>query len=125
VSIFPGIMMASDIDRDLFTINVIVEPQLNLDLVLIEPMRQPMGPVAETFLKLLENETSRVGARLVQIPPTTHTAGRAIVETRAESRATPDAGGAGRLLRPDRGHVTRSSLGNDSRRRATTRKESA
>ena len=44
VSIFPGIMMASDIDRDLFTINVIVEPQLILDLVLIEPMRQPMGP---------------------------------------------------------------------------------
>ncbi len=70
MGIFPGIMMASDIDRDLFTINVIVEPQLILDLVLIEPMRQPMGPLAGTFLRLLENETARISARLATVPAT-------------------------------------------------------
>jgi LysR family transcriptional regulator, nitrogen assimilation regulatory protein len=68
VSIFPGIMMASDIDRDLYTINVIVQPQLTLELVLIEPMRQPMGPIAETFLKLLEDETARISARWTETP---------------------------------------------------------
>ena len=68
VSIFPGMMMASDIDRDLYTINVIVQPQLTLELVLIEPMRQPMGPVAETFLKLLEDETARISARWTEAP---------------------------------------------------------
>lgn len=62
VSILPGIMMASDIERDLFTINMIVEPRLMLDLLLIEPMRLPMGPVAETFLKLLEDETAKTNA---------------------------------------------------------------
>jgi LysR family transcriptional regulator, nitrogen assimilation regulatory protein len=70
VSIFPGIMMASDIDRDLFTINMIVEPRLILDLVLIEPMRQPMGPLAETFLKFLKDETTRISVRLANIPVT-------------------------------------------------------
>jgi LysR family transcriptional regulator, nitrogen assimilation regulatory protein len=63
VSILPAIMMAPDIDRDLFTINTIVEPRLMLDLVLVEPMRQPMGPMAETFLRLLEDETARTNAR--------------------------------------------------------------
>ena len=87
VSIFPGIMMASDIDRDLFTINVIVEPQLILDLALIEPMRQPMGPLAQTFLKLLEDETARIGARLATSPATIAADARAIGETEAESRA--------------------------------------
>jgi hypothetical protein len=77
VSILPGIMMASDIDRDLFTINVIVEPQLILDLVLIEPMRQPMGLLAETFLNLLEDETARISARLGKIPATVSAGERA------------------------------------------------
>ena len=71
VSIFPAIMMAPDIDRDLFTINMIVEPQLTLDLVLIEPLRQPMGPIAETFLRLLEDETARISARWAKVPATT------------------------------------------------------
>jgi hypothetical protein len=78
--------MASDVDRDAFTINLIVEPQLILDLVLIEPIRQPMGPVAETFLKLLENETGRVGARLAKIPATIPEDGQTIDRRQDEIR---------------------------------------
>ena len=117
VSILPGIMMASDIDRDLFTINVVVEPQLNLDLVLIEPMRQPMGPVAETFLKLLEDQTARISVRLAQIP-----AGeRAIGQIRAAHRADCPmrGGGAG----PDRGRTLKPSAGSGIPRQVKTRTE--
>ena len=117
VSIFPGIMMASDIDRDLFTINVIVEPQLNLDLVLIEPMRQPMGPVAETFLKLLEDQTARISGRLAQIP-----AGECVIgQIRAAHRADRPmrGGGAG----PDRGRTLKPSAGRGISRQVKARTE--
>jgi len=111
VSIFPGIMMASDIDRDLFTINVIVEPQLILDLVLIEPIRQPMGPLAETFLKLLEDETARINDRLAKIPGTIPAGGPAIGQMRAESRADRAMYGGGKWARPDRTRPLKSSIG--------------
>ncbi len=63
VTILPGVMMASDIDRDRFNVNPVVDPGLTLDLVLIEPLRQPMDSVAQVFLELLEAETARVNAR--------------------------------------------------------------
>lgn len=118
VSIFPGIMMASDIDRDLFTINLIVEPQLILDLVLIEPMRQPMGPAADTFLRLLEDETARIGARLAQIPPTTLAGKRAIGQTRADNRGDRPMRAGRATPSADRGRVMKSSAGSGTRRRA-------
>ena len=110
VSIFPGIMMASDIDRDLFTINVIVEPQLILDLALIEPMRQPMGPLAQTFLKLLEDETARIGARLSTSPATAPADARPIGEMRAESRADRVAHADGSWTRSERARVVKPSV---------------
>ena len=123
VSIFPGIMMASDIDRDLFTINVIVEPQLILDLVLIEPMRQPMGPLAETFLKLLEDETARISARLATIPATVPAGARAIGQMRAESR-TDHAMREGRSwARPDRGRPLKPSVASGTLRQTKTTTE--
>ncbi len=88
VSIFPAIMMASDFDRDLFTINMIVEPPLILDLVLIEPMRQPMGPVAQTFLKLLEDETARISARWAKGPVTTPSSDRTTRATPSDDRTS-------------------------------------
>ena len=111
VSIFPGIMMASDIDRDLFTINVIVEPQLILDLVLIEPIRQPMGPLAETFLKLLEDETARINDRLARIPGTIPAGEPAIGQMRAESPADRAMYGGGKWARSDRARPLKSSIG--------------
>jgi LysR family nitrogen assimilation transcriptional regulator len=63
VTILPGVMMASDIDRDRFNVNPIVDPGVTLDLVLIEPLRQPMDSIAQVFLELLEAETARVNSR--------------------------------------------------------------
>ena len=111
VSIFPAIMMASDFDRDLFTINMIVEPPLILDLVLIEPMRQPMGPVAQTFLKLLEDETARISARWAKGPVTTPSSDRTTRATPSDDRTSDLAGvGVGRA-RSDLGQSSRPSVG--------------
>src|SRR5208282_3905246 len=63
VTILPGVMMASDIDRNRFDVNPIVDPALTFDLVLIEPLHQPMDSVAEVFLQMLEAETARVNSR--------------------------------------------------------------
>ena len=118
-------MMASDIDRDLFTINVIVEPQLILDLVLIEPMRQPMGPLAGTFLKLLEDETARISARLATIPATAPAGERAIGQMRAESRADRATRGGGSWARPDSARPVKPSVAADAVRQAKRAPRSA
>ena len=62
VTILPGIMMVSDVDRPLLTINPIVEPVLRLDLVLIEPLRHPLSPAARAFVDILREETGRLNA---------------------------------------------------------------
>jgi LysR family transcriptional regulator, nitrogen assimilation regulatory protein len=123
VSIFPGIMMASDIDRDLFTINVIVEPQLILDLVLIEPLRQPMGPLAETFLKLLEDETARIGARLATVAAAVPHGEGATGQMRAEGRADRAMHGGGAWPRPDRGRPLKPSAARGTLKQAKTATE--
>ena len=64
--VLPGVMMASEIDREDLTINTIVDPPMTLELVLIEPMRQPMDAMAEEFLRLLEDETGRLNRRLTK-----------------------------------------------------------
>ena len=62
VTILPGIMMVSDVDRPLLTINPIVEPVLPLDLVLIEPLRHSLSPAARAFVDILREETRRLNA---------------------------------------------------------------
>jgi DNA-binding transcriptional LysR family regulator len=69
VTILPGVMMASEIDRNLLTVNMIVEPEFSLDLVLIEPMQMPIEPVAEAFLTALEDETAALNARWPDFRP--------------------------------------------------------
>ncbi|MCS0496292.1 LysR family transcriptional regulator [Ancylobacter sp. MQZ15Z-1] len=68
VAILPGLMMAEEAERarssDLtgrFTVNPIADPALVMDLVLIEPARRPLGPVAAAFLDVLAQETARIG----------------------------------------------------------------
>jgi DNA-binding transcriptional LysR family regulator len=63
VTILPGIMMASEIDRSQFNIHPIVNPELMLELVLIRPANQQMHPIAKVFLRLLETETAKVNLR--------------------------------------------------------------
>jgi LysR family transcriptional regulator, nitrogen assimilation regulatory protein len=62
VTILPGIMMVSDVERPLLTINPIVEPVLLLDLVLIEPLRHAPSPAARAFADILQEETERLNA---------------------------------------------------------------
>jgi len=69
VTILPGVMMASDISRRSLTVNMIVKPSLTLDLVLIEPLRRAMTPVAEAFLGVLEEETARLNDRWTKYLP--------------------------------------------------------
>ncbi|MBS7541886.1 LysR family transcriptional regulator [Ancylobacter oerskovii] len=72
VAILPGLMMAQEVERSAarpagwdmprrFTINPIADPPLGMDLVLIEPARRPLEPVAAAFLDVLAQETARIG----------------------------------------------------------------
>jgi DNA-binding transcriptional LysR family regulator len=56
VTILPAIVMPFEAETQEYTINPIVDPALDLDLILIEPARRPLSPAGEVFLALLENE---------------------------------------------------------------------
>ncbi|WP_088344522.1 MULTISPECIES: LysR family transcriptional regulator [Rhodomicrobium] len=62
VTILPGIMMVSDVERPLLTINPIVGPILPVELVLIEPSRRVLSPAAQAFVDILQEETARLNA---------------------------------------------------------------
>lgn len=67
VSILPAIMMASEPEPERFAINPLVSPTLVLDLVLIEPARKTLSPVAAAFLALLEEEAIRINERWTDV----------------------------------------------------------
>jgi DNA-binding transcriptional LysR family regulator len=69
VTILPGTMMVSDIERRQFTINPLADPPLALDLVLIEPSRRPLAPAAEAFLEILRAESTRLNDRWTRFAP--------------------------------------------------------
>ena len=60
VTVLPGVMMAAEIERATFTVRPIVDPPLNLDLVVIEPARRSMTPAAAAFFDALAAETRRL-----------------------------------------------------------------
>jgi LysR family transcriptional regulator, nitrogen assimilation regulatory protein len=60
VTILPGIMMVSDVEQPLLTINPIVEPAMTVDLMLVEPLRRVLSPAAEAFVQMLRDETGRL-----------------------------------------------------------------
>jgi len=62
VAILPGVMMANDIGKQGFSLNPLVYPSLETDLVLIEPARQPLSAATHAFLEVLERETQRLNA---------------------------------------------------------------
>lgn len=63
VAVLPGIMMASEVEPQNLVVNPLAAPALVLDLVLIEPARRTLSPVASAFLALLEEEALRINAR--------------------------------------------------------------
>ncbi len=63
VAVLPGIMMASEEEADTLTINPLSSPPLTLDLMLIEPARRTISPLAAEFLEILETEGRRINCR--------------------------------------------------------------
>lgn len=62
VTILPGVMMSSDLERRSLWINPLAAPPLSLELVLIEPARRVMSEAASAFLGVLEEEALAVNA---------------------------------------------------------------
>src|SRR5690606_34937452 len=56
VTILPAIAMPVNARHREFTVNPIVDPVLDIDLVLIEPARRPLSAAGEVFLALIESE---------------------------------------------------------------------
>ena len=56
-------MMASEQEPDTLTINPLADPPLTLDLMLIEPARHTVSPLAAAFLDILETEGRRINRR--------------------------------------------------------------
>ena len=63
VTVLPGVMMAAEHERATFAVRPIVDPPLNLDLVVIEPARRSMTPAAAAFFDALAAETRRLNDR--------------------------------------------------------------
>jgi DNA-binding transcriptional LysR family regulator len=60
VTILPGIAMPVRARHREFTANPIVDPLLDLDLVLIEPARRPISSAGAVFLSLIESEVRTI-----------------------------------------------------------------
>ncbi|MDZ5696624.1 LysR family transcriptional regulator [Chelativorans sp. M5D2P16] len=60
VTILPAIMMAAEGGHRNLTVNPIAGPDLHVDLIMIEPIRRPLGPHASRFVALLEAEARRL-----------------------------------------------------------------
>jgi len=68
VTVLPGIMMAEEAERRLFTVNPIVDPTFSLDLVLIEPSRRSLSAGAAAFLDMLQDEAVQLNRRWAAVP---------------------------------------------------------
>lgn len=64
VAILPAMMMVCDMERSDFTINLLSEPALDLDLDVIEPSRVLMSAAASAFLDTLHVETMQLNDRI-------------------------------------------------------------
>jgi DNA-binding transcriptional LysR family regulator len=63
VAVLPGIMMATEMETGALTLNPLSAPALMLDLMLIEPARRTLSPIAAAFLALLEEQGALLNAR--------------------------------------------------------------
>ena len=60
VTILPALVVADADASRLFTVNPIVDPPFRVNLVLIEPARQPLSSAARAFVEILEEEAARL-----------------------------------------------------------------
>jgi DNA-binding transcriptional LysR family regulator len=75
VAVLPGILMAGDSEPDTLTLNPLTAPAMMLDLILIEPARRTLSPIAAAFLTILEEEGKLLNARWPSLEPP-HTGGQ-------------------------------------------------
>jgi LysR family transcriptional regulator, nitrogen assimilation regulatory protein len=73
-AILPGIMMVPEIARRRLTLNVLAQPSLSLDLVRMQPARNPLSSVAEAFYACLQAEAQRINARWADLSRAGHSA---------------------------------------------------
>jgi DNA-binding transcriptional LysR family regulator len=85
VTILPGVMMATDLDHDRFSVNPIIDPVINLELVLIEPARQPMDLAAQDFLKMLRDSAQKVNSCWAELIPSNQYSRRSRVPAEASA----------------------------------------
>ncbi|MDB6002506.1 MAG: transcriptional regulator, LysR family [Rhizobacter sp.] len=70
--ILPGIFVTTDIASRQFVVNPIVNPGLSLDLMLIEPERQPLSTAATAFLDVLRDVTDDMNTLPTQLAEGSH-----------------------------------------------------
>lgn len=59
-AVLPAVMMSSPNDHREFNIQMISDPSLTLDLMLIEAARRPVSPAADALLNLIKDEMDRL-----------------------------------------------------------------
>ena len=62
LTVVPGVMMADEQAGGRWTVGMLSGPSLSVDLMLIEPSKQPPEAATAAFLAMLEQETGRVNA---------------------------------------------------------------
>jgi DNA-binding transcriptional LysR family regulator len=67
VTIQPSIAVPYDATAGLFNVSPIVDPVMDLELVLIEPARRPLSAPALAFLSLLEDSARAISTRWQQV----------------------------------------------------------
>jgi DNA-binding transcriptional LysR family regulator len=58
VTILPALMMGEAAGSQVFSVHPVADPDLTLDLVLIEPARKALAPAASAFLAMLEEQAA-------------------------------------------------------------------
>ena len=74
--------MAAEDEAETLTINPLAGPPLTLDLMLIEPARRSISPLAAAFLEILESEGRRINRRWDYLEGTGAREGKQELKTR-------------------------------------------
>lgn len=66
-AVISGLFIADDLRRRRFTLNPLADPILWDEMLLVEPARKPLSPIAENFIKLLKQATEDINAIPIRI----------------------------------------------------------
>ncbi len=66
-AIISGLFIADDLRRRRFTLNPLADPILWDDLLLVEPEREPLSPIAQDFVRLLSKAAEEVNTIPIRI----------------------------------------------------------